>query len=478
MSQTGSPTSPAGPAGPPAETGAPGLVWGTASSSTQAQGAAARSDWSGWEQAGVVPRSADGNGFATRYAEDLALLAESGISHHRLSLDWARLEPEAGRRDSDAVDHALDVLAEARRVGVEIWLCLHHRTSPGWFIDDEGGFTDARSRRFWHRHVDWMAETFGDLVAGWIPIDQPLVTAELLAPGQATATATDPTAAFDVVLESLLLADHEAWRLLRGGDPPVATGHLLAPVEPAVRGREPDERQAADARADRRQAAMWCWTEALAEGVLDVGQRAPVVRDDLAGAYDLIGFTYGYGQSVYVDEVGPYPADGRVDQTGSAPWAEGLGLVLRRLAEILPGRRQLVTGWGVATDDDAWRCDLLRDVRHQLETAVADGIDVAGLLHWTAVDGYEGEAGFGLTYGLFDRDRNPRPSAELVGRWAAERTATRRGAVMTDPADEHPRSCRRGQGADRPPRRRAGRRRHAGGPGHRLDGALHHRGPG
>ena len=49
-----------------------GFIWGTASSATQAEGAAAGSDWYAWEEQGRVPRSGDGNGFATRHGEDFA----------------------------------------------------------------------------------------------------------------------------------------------------------------------------------------------------------------------------------------------------------------------------------------------------------------------------------------------------------------------------------------------------------------------
>ena len=71
--------------------------WGTAAAATQCEGAAPRSDWAGWEAEGRVPASGDGNGFRTRYAGDLALLAEHGITHHRLTIEWARLEPSEGR---------------------------------------------------------------------------------------------------------------------------------------------------------------------------------------------------------------------------------------------------------------------------------------------------------------------------------------------------------------------------------------------
>jgi len=46
-----------------------------------------------------MPPSGDGNGFARRFADDFALYAQHGLTHHRLSIEWARIEPEEGRRD-------------------------------------------------------------------------------------------------------------------------------------------------------------------------------------------------------------------------------------------------------------------------------------------------------------------------------------------------------------------------------------------
>ena len=74
-----------------------GFLWGTGASSTQTDGAAPASDWWDWERSGHAPLSGDGNGFATRYPEDFRAVADLGLTHHRLSIEWARIEPEEGR---------------------------------------------------------------------------------------------------------------------------------------------------------------------------------------------------------------------------------------------------------------------------------------------------------------------------------------------------------------------------------------------
>ena len=155
-----------------------GFWWGTGASSTQCEGAAPASNWARWEKLGRAPQSGEGNGFATRYADDFALLADLGLRHHRLSIEWARIEPREGERDGEAVEHYRNVLLAARAAGVEPWVCLHHFTLPGWFGDDLGGFGDEKAAGYWWpRHVDFCAETFGDLVFGWKPINEPVAYA-------------------------------------------------------------------------------------------------------------------------------------------------------------------------------------------------------------------------------------------------------------------------------------------------------------
>ena len=112
-----------------------GFMWGSGASSTQCEGASPASDWWDWERAGHAPLSGDGNGFATRYAEDFGLLAGLGLQHHRLSIEWARIEPEPGTHDAAAIAHYRDMLSAALDAGVEPWVCLHHFTLPRWFAD-------------------------------------------------------------------------------------------------------------------------------------------------------------------------------------------------------------------------------------------------------------------------------------------------------------------------------------------------------
>jgi beta-glucosidase len=379
--------------------------WGTGASSTQAEGAAPASDWFALERAGKMPPSGDGNGFAQRYGDDFALYAEHGLTHHRLSIEWARIEPEEGRRDNRAVEHYLEVLTAARAAGVAPWVCLHHFTLPGWFTEAGGGFVDDHARSyFWARHVAFCAETFGDLVFGWKPVNEPGAYAGIYPHGQKR---------FDM-LGAVLLAQRDAWRELRGGGKPVATIHNLSPVFTVA------DTIPADAMQARLDAMTWdVWMRADRDGVLELPGRAAREVPDLRDACDLIGFSYYSATGVDAEgAIVPYPTNARVGPMGYAPWSEGLAVVLHRLHEELPGRPLLICEHGVGTDDDDWRCDVLRESLALVGRALDDGVDVRGFFHWTGVDNYEWNHGFDVQFGCFSREREPRGSAELLQSYA------------------------------------------------------------
>ncbi len=383
-----------------------GFWWGTAASSTQAEGAAPASDWAALERDGSVPPTAGGNGFATRYADDFALYAQYGLTHHRLSIEWARIEPEEGRRDEAAIEHYREVLTAARSAGVSPWVCLHHFTLPGWFTEmGEGGFVDDRARSYyWARHVAFCAETFGDLVFGWKPINEPAAYAGIY---------VRKGRRFEV-LGATLLAQRDAWRELRGGGKPVATIHNLAPTFPL------SETVPADKMRAILEAMIWkVWMRADRDGVLELPGRAAREVPDLREACDVIGFSYYSATGVGLEgNLLPYPPAARVGPMGYAPWSEGLALVLHRLHDELPGRPLLICEHGVGTDDDAWRCDVLRESLTLVEEAIGDGVDVRGFFHWTGVDNYEWDHGFTVQFGCFSREREARASAELLRSYA------------------------------------------------------------
>ena len=386
-----------------------GFLWGTAASSTQCEGAAPASDWIEWERAGRAPRSGDGNGFATRHVEDFALYASLGLTHHRLSIEWARIEPEQGRRDSRAVAHYRDVLTAAREAGVQPWLCLLHFTVPRWFAAG-GDFLDSANRTdAWARHVDFVAEAFGDLVAGWQPVNETNYYPSAKYRGGGWPPGHNDRDEWARATEAIQLATAEAAVRLRQTGAPVASIFGLSPVE-AQDGSAETQR-----RVRREYAVHWdTGLRLFREGVLQLPGRDPIERPDLAGSFQLIGFSYYATAGVRAGRIVPHPPDAPISPLGYGIWAEGLGRVLDRLHQDVPGAPLLVAEYGVGTGDDTVRAAYLQRGLELTADAIHRGIDVRGLFHWTGVDNYEWLHGYDVAFGIADRDRNVRPSAQVL----------------------------------------------------------------
>ena len=383
--------------------------WGTGASSTQCEGAAPASDWWAWERAGHAPESGNGNDFARHYAEDFALLAALGLTHHRLSIEWARLEPEPGRPDRAVVDRYRAILTAARDAGITPWVCLHHFTLPKWFTDADGFLSDENRTGHWARHVDFVAEELGDLVGGWQPVNETNYYARAAYRGGGWPPGINDRDLAARAAIAIHLATAEAAVRLRQTGRPVAS---ILGLSPAVAH---DDDPATLAAVDRFYASMWSPGLGLfRDGVLRVPGVPDVSRPDLAGCFDVIGFSYYSTVGFAAGRGTIHPADAPRSPLGYGISAEGLGLALDRLALEVPGTPLLVAEYGIGTDDDDQRAAYIADGLAQVAAALERGVDVRGFFHWTAVDNYEWLHGYDVRFGLIDRDRRVRASAEVL----------------------------------------------------------------
>lgn len=114
--------------------------WGTAIAQWQAEGDEGEagpidSNWSRWAAMNKVKgeqQNPRGNGFHTDYQGDIDRAAALGLTRFRLSLDWARVEPQQGVYDDAELTHFEAVLDAIRAAGMEPVLTLYHWTVPPW----------------------------------------------------------------------------------------------------------------------------------------------------------------------------------------------------------------------------------------------------------------------------------------------------------------------------------------------------------
>jgi len=84
-----------------------------------------------------------------RYEQDLDLIVELGLNSYRLSVEWARIEPERGVIDAEALAHYRRMLEACRARDILPVVTLHHFTLPLW-VADVGVSRTRRLRLSWH----------------------------------------------------------------------------------------------------------------------------------------------------------------------------------------------------------------------------------------------------------------------------------------------------------------------------------------
>ena len=414
----------------------PGFIWGTASSSHQSEGNNIHNDWWEWEQQpGHIlrgDRCGRGNNFYELYDTDFALLADLGLTHYRLSVEWSRIEPAEGRINTAEIEHYQRVLETAHARGITAWVNLHHFAVPRWFAA-KGGFLREANLDDWRRHVERVAAALTPLANHWHPINE----ANAYAAGSYLLGEMPPGtrdfAAFLAILRNTQLMYRDAYALLKAANPAVQVGtiHVMIPAFPAEPESGDDRLLVHNFDALFNDLPL----RALREGVIALPGQDPEPVAGLKGAADFFGANYYAAMSIdhrAPRRLSPYPpGHGRLTQLGNRPFPAGLRMVLQRVRDAQLGVPIYVAENGIGTDDDRWRIEYLAEHLREVGAAIADGCDVRGYFHWTSVDNFEWNRGWTAQFGLiaFDPDtfvRRPKPSAHFLG------TVARRNAFRKD----------------------------------------------
>jgi len=386
----------------------PDFLWGAATAAHQVEGDNTNSDWWAFEhdpRTAARESSGDAIDHLHRYRDDFALLAELGHTAHRLSLEWARIEPAEGEFSRAAIAHYREVLTALREQGLVAFVTLHHFTLPAWFAA-RGGWLAPDAVVLFERYVRHVMTELGELVDFACTINEPqMVALHGYLEGYHPPGVTNPIL-WRRVGRVLLAAHHRAVVAVR--ETSTARPGLVVQLPYLVPARDDEVTRAY--RDEIRAEIVDLYLDGLAPGT----------------GGDWLGVQY-YRKN-WVDPASPTifaaaPAGEQTTQMGWAVYPEGLTRMLQRAAQT--GLPLYVTENGIATEDDAERIGYLRGHLHAVADARAAGVDVRGYLHWSAFDNFEWSEGYGPKFGLIavDRDddfrRTPKPSAYAFARVAA-----------------------------------------------------------
>lgn len=389
------------------------FLWGAATAPHQTEGNNVNSDW--WQFEQVMPhlsRSGDADDSYHRYPEDMQILADAGLTAYRFGIEWARVEPSPGEFSLAELAHYRRMIDKALELGLTPVVTLHHFTNPRWFVEEGGWLGDTAVERF-SAYVSRVVEIL-DGVEWVCTINEPNMLSMLVA--MARAIKSDAVAPFDT--PTMQHADGTYGM-------PTPTLRVANRIIEAHHAAREIVREKTDAKVGWTIANQGYWAKPENQKHLEE-QR--YIREDVfleaARGDDFIGVQAYSTQEV--DENGPVPHPDSPDNTltGAAYRPDALGITIRHAAAVT-GLPVLVTENGIATADDSRRIAYTAGALEGLKEAVADGIDVQGYLHWSALDNYEWghwEPTFGLI--AVDREtfeRHPKPSLAWLGGVARSR---------------------------------------------------------
>lgn len=372
------------------------FYWGASTAAHQIEGNNTNSDW--WVRehradTDLHEPSGDAADSYHRYGEDISLLAGLGFSMYRFSIEWARIVPERGFVSKANLIHYRRMVDACLEAGLTPSVTLHHFTHPRWFAEAGGWQADTAVDDF-ARFTETILPILGSDVEWVCTINEPNMLA--MTRGE---EGTEFTAARlphpDPLVTERLKAAHRAAREVLSTLPQVRSGwSVAAQAYHAMPGAE----EATRAYSYDREDQFW-----------DAAQ-----GDDWVGVQAYL--------RTFIDADGmPVPVAEGVETTQMGweyfPPAAELGI--RNAWERTGGVPIMVTENGIATADDDRRIDYTHDALAGIRSAMTDGIDVRGYLHWSALDNYEWGT-FAPTFGLmsWDKDtfeRHVKSSARWLG---------------------------------------------------------------
>jgi beta-glucosidase len=425
----------------------PDFWWGAATAAYQIEGAVAADGRSPsiWDTFAATPGKVEhgdtGEEAADhyrRYPQDVAMMAELGLSAYRFSVSWPRVQPGGSgpenRAGSAFYDRLVDELLAA---GIRPAVTLYHWDLPQE-LEDKGGWAERDTAYRFADYARLVAARLGDRVDLWTTLNEPWCAAFLgygsgvHAPGR-----TDPYAAL-AAAHHLLLAHGLGVSAVRRDLPDARLSLVLnlgavrsvsdaaADVaaarrvdglinrlflDPVVRGRYPRDVLAAT--------AVLCDWAFVRDGDLEI-INAPI---------DALGVNY-YQPSLVGAAEQPSPADepsawpgcadvrwhpvpGEVTDMGWPIDPSGLTEILLRVHREYGPLPLFVTENGAAYPDtvdpegrvpDPERIAYLRGHLEAAHDAVRAGVDLRGYFVWSLLDNFEWAEGYGKRFGIVHVD--------------------------------------------------------------------------
>jgi len=384
------------------------FIWGTATAAHQVEGDNDNCDF--WLLENTKNTSfAEPSGKAcdqwNRYEEDIKIMAEHSIQSYRMSIEWARIEPEEGTFSHEAIQHYRDVLECCHAHGLKTCVTYQHFTSPLWFTI-KGGWENKNNVKNFVDYSKKVTEELGDLIDLVCTINEANLTAafahhfpsypeggmKTMMPyiseaAESCGTTIENFGPFlfghpfkirDCMMEAHTQAVPVIKKLLNKNQPVGIT--LSIQDNQSLEGGEAMAAKANEESVD------YCLNR---------------LKDD-----DFIGIQT-YTRSTFGPDgvVRPNVNQDNMLVMGYEYYPESLENVLRYVSSKI-SVPLIVTENGIATDNDEQRIEFVKTSLEGVQNCLDEGIDIRGYFYWSLLDNYEWVYGYKPHFGMVKVDLN------------------------------------------------------------------------
>jgi len=381
------------------------FLWGVAYSSHQVEGGN-ENDWTLWEDQG---KTAEKSGAAcdswNRFEEDHELAKNLGCGGFRMSLEWSRIEPENGEFSEEAIEHYRKILRNIKKQGMKRVVTLWHWGLPQWFSESYG-WHDKKSVEYFSRYCQKVIDELGGEIDIFLTMNEPTIPLNkgylvgVFPPGK-----RNPYRFFRA-RGNMIEAHKKCFKIVKDNNSKILVGitqfcntfgasKFLGIFEALIRKFQ----------------NFYNW------GFIDKNPEC----------HDFVGIDY---YATFEFRILP-PFIKR--KTTKSRWTNiGWGIYPQGIKDIcLEAHRKFkkpiyIFENGLADEDDRYRIDFIKEHLDKLEEVIRDGVDVRGYFHWSLLDNFEWNLGYGPKFGLCEVNRKtfkrkPRSSYYVYRRMIKEK---------------------------------------------------------
>ncbi|MCX5708511.1 MAG: glycoside hydrolase family 1 protein [Candidatus Omnitrophica bacterium] len=394
------------------------FLWGSTTAAYQVEGDNSNSDWWEWEK--TKPGIASSGAACRHYQlfrEDFNLAKSLGHNSHRLSLEWARIQPEPDKFSQSEIDHYIQVIDHLRSLGIEPIVTLHHFTNPLW-LSKIGGWENPQAIQYFLEYAGKIVKSFSGRVKYWVTVNEPMVyTYYSYLVGEWPPQKKSPVTA-NKVANNLVDAHIRSYRLIHS----FYKENKLSP--PMVSIAQNMIAFIACQKSLRNNLAVYLRNRLFNFRLINLLYRKRCL--------DFIGMNYYTRHLVDTRRWSLWELLGNTcakkhdtlpkNSLGWEIYPQGLYYLLMGLKKYrLP---VFILENGICCQDDNQRWDYIREHLKKVHAAMANGVNVIGYLYWSLLDNFEWDKGFAPRFGLCaidysDYKRTPRDSARKLAQVAS-----------------------------------------------------------